>query len=141
LLVVLGAGPALAQDLSTGQPPVPHRQELKQLSIEELAGVRVTSAAKRVERLSDVAAAISVIQGDDIRRSGVTSLPEAPRLIDAMHVAQVYGPGWAISARGFNISTTNKLLVLIDGRTVYSPLFSGVFWDVQDVVLADIDRI
>src|ERR1700730_5713371 len=112
-------------------------QDLKRLTIEELADLSVTTAAKRVERMSDVAAAISVIRGDDIRRAGATSLAEALRLADAVHVAQVYGPGWAISSRGFNIATANKLLVLIDGRTVYSPLFSGVFWDVQDVVLAD----
>src|SRR4029077_6978150 len=116
-------------------------QDLKRLTIEELADINVTSAAKRVERLSDVAAAISVIRGEDIRRSGATSLAEALRLADAVDVAQVYGPGWAISKRGFNIATANKMLVLIDGRTVYSPLFSGVFWDVEDLVLADIDRI
>lgn len=116
-------------------------QDLKRLTIEELADLAVTTATKRVERLSEVAAAITVIRGDDIRRSGATSLADALRLADVLHVAQVYGPGWAISSRGFNIATANKLLVLIDGRTVYSPLFSGVFWDVQDVVLADIDRI
>jgi iron complex outermembrane receptor protein len=140
LLFVAAPSAVFAQEPNTSSP-ANQPQQLKQLSIEELAGVRVTSAAKRVERLSDVAAAITVIQGDDIRRAGVTSLPEALRLIDAMHVAAVYGPGYAITSRGFNISTTNKMLVLIDGRTVYSPLFSGVFWDVQDIVLADIDRI
>jgi iron complex outermembrane receptor protein len=116
-------------------------QNLKRLSLEELSDLEVTTTSRRVERLGDAPAAVSVIRGEDIRRAGATSLAEALRLADAVHVAQVYGPGWAISARGFNISTANKLLVMIDGRTVYSPLFSGVFWDVQDVVLADIDRI
>ena len=116
-------------------------QDLKRLTIEELADLTVTTAARRVERLSDVAAAITVIRGEDIRRAGATSLAEALRLADGLDVAQVYGPGWAISSRGFNIATANKLLVLMDGRTIYSPLFSGVFWDVQDVVLADVDRI
>jgi iron complex outermembrane receptor protein len=139
---LLAFGRLQAQE-STGVPILVEQraQDLKHLTIEELADLSVTTAAKRVERLSDVAAAISVIRGDDIRRAGATSLAEALRLADAVHVAQVYGPGWAISSRGFNIATANKLLVLIDGRTVYSPLFSGVFWDVQDVVLADIDRI
>lgn len=137
----LCGGTAAAQTADRQPPPPSPTQALKQLSIEELAELRVTSAGKRVERLSDVAAAVTVIRGEDIRRLGLTSLPEALRLADGMEVAQVYGPGWAISTRGFTISTANKLLVLVDGRTVYSPLFSGVFWDVLDVVMADIDRI
>ncbi|MEO8259416.1 MAG: TonB-dependent receptor plug domain-containing protein [Acidobacteriota bacterium] len=141
-LSVLAIDPLQAQEAGFNQSPsAQSAQDLKRLTIEELADLTVTTAAKRIERLSDVAAAISVIREEDIRRSGATSLAEALRLADGVHLAQVYGPGWAISARGFNISTANKLLVLIDGRTVYSPLFSGVFWDVQDVVLADIDRI
>ena len=141
LIASLIAGGALqAQDRDDAQPQQA-AQNLKQLTLEELADLTVTSAARRGERLSDVAAAVTVIRGEDIRRSGAVSLSEALRLADGVHVAQVYGPGWAISTRGFNISTANKLLVMIDGRTVYSPLFSGVFWDVQDVVLDDIDRI
>ncbi|MBP8273289.1 MAG: TonB-dependent receptor [Acidobacteria bacterium] len=137
----LGVAVATAQapSASSGAPSSP--QALKQLSIEDLAALRVTSAGRKVERLSDVAAAITVIRGEDIRRLGITSLPEALRLAPGMQVAQVYGPGWAISARGFNIATSNKLLVLVDGRSVYSPLFSGVFWDVLDLVFSDIDRI
>jgi len=122
-------------------PAIQNAQDLKRLTIEELADLTITTPARRAERLSETAAAVSVIRDDDIRRSGATTLAEALRLADAMHVARVYGPGWAISARGFNIATANKLLVLIDGRTVYSPLFSGVFWDKQDIALADIDRI
>src|SRR6266576_675475 len=114
---------------------------LKKLSIEQLMNVEVTSVSKRPERLAQVASAIQVITQDDIRRSGVTSLPEALRLATNLHVAQVDSRQWAISARGFNSTTANKLLVLIDGRTVYTPLYSGVFWDVQDVSLWDVDRI
>ena len=85
--------------------------------------------------------AIQVITHDDIRRSGATSIPEALRLADNLDVAQKNSHDWAISARGFNTDLGNKLLVLIDGRSVYTPLFSGVFWDVQDYLLEDIDRI
>jgi len=114
---------------------------LKKLSIEQLMNLEVTSVSKRPERLAQAASAIQVITQEDIRRSGASRLPEALRLATNLQVAQVDSRQWAISARGFNGTTANKLLVLIDGRTVYTPLFSGVFWDVQDVPLADIDRI
>jgi iron complex outermembrane receptor protein len=116
-------------------------QDLKRLSIEELAALDVTSVSRRSERLSETAAAISVIRGDDIRRSGVTTLPEAMRLADALDVARVNSSTWAISARGFNTNPANKLLVLLDGRSVYSPLSSGTFWDAQEVLLNDVDRV
>src|SRR5437016_6565876 len=103
--------------------------------------VEVTSVSKRPERLARAPSAIQVITQQDIRRSGASSLPEALRLATNLEVAQVDSRQWAISARGLNSTTANKLLVLIDGRTVYTPLFSGVFWDVQDVPLEDIDRI
>jgi iron complex outermembrane receptor protein len=120
--------------------------DLSQLSIEELANVPVTSVSKSAEPLSDAAAAIYVISHDDIRRSGATTLPEILRLAPNLEVAQVSGSGYAITARGFNGTTTangagNKLLVLIDGRTVYTPLYGGVFWDLQNVLPEDIDRI
>jgi iron complex outermembrane recepter protein len=115
--------------------------ELKKLSIEELMEIDVTSVSRRSERVSGAAAAVTVITGEDIRRSGVTSLPEALRLVDALHVARFNSGTWAISARGFNSGTANKMLVLIDGRSIYTPLFSGVFWDVQDLLLDDVDRI
>jgi iron complex outermembrane receptor protein len=115
--------------------------DLKKLSVEELMNVVVTSVSRRAEPLSHAASAIQVVTQDDIRRSGATSLPEALRLASNLQVAQVDSRQWAISARGFNSTTANKLLVLIDGRTVYTPLYSGVFWDVQDVPLTDIDRI
>ena len=116
-------------------------QDLKRLTIEELAELDITTFSRRVERISDTPAAVSVITDDDIRRSGATTLAEAMRLADAIDVVRIHGNAWAVSARGFTISTANKLLVMIDGRTVYSPLFSGTFWDAQDFVLADVDRI
>src|SRR6266566_3966145 len=116
-------------------------EALKKLSIEQLMNLQVTSVSKRPERLSQTASAIQVITQEDIRRSGASSLAEALRLAANLQVAQIDSRQWAISARGFNGTTANKLLVLIDGRTVYTPLFSGVFWDVQEVPLQDIDRI
>ena len=101
----------------------------------------VTSVAKRPEKLSEAASAIQVITGDDIRRAGSTSLPEALRLASNLEVAQVDSRQWAISARGFNNVFADKMLVLVDGRTVYTPLYAGVYWDVQDTMLADLDRI
>jgi iron complex outermembrane recepter protein len=115
--------------------------ELKRLSLEELMQIEVTSVSKRSEKLSQTASAIQVITNEQIRRSGATSIPEALRLATNLQIAQVGAHQWAITARGFNSTTANKLLVLIDGRSVYTPLFSGVFWDIQDVMLSDIDRI
>lgn len=114
---------------------------LVRLSLEELSNIDITSVSKRTERLSDAAASVFVISGEDIRRAGVRSIPDALRLAPNLHVAQATASGHAISARGFNNNAANKLLVLIDGRSVYTPLFSGVFWDVQDVMLEDVDRI
>jgi iron complex outermembrane recepter protein len=114
---------------------------LKNLSMKELMDIEVTSVSRRPEKLAETASAIQVITQDDIRRSGATRLPEALRLATNLEVDQIDSTAWAISARGFNSSLANKMLVLIDGRTVYSPLFAGVFWDVQDVLLEDIDRI
>jgi iron complex outermembrane receptor protein len=115
--------------------------ELKKLSVEELMNVEVTSVSKRAERLTEVASAIQVISQEDIRRSAATSLPEALRLASNLQVAQLNSYAWIISARGFNGVFSNKLLVMVDGRTVYSPLFAGVFWDAQSVLLEDIERI
>src|SRR5207247_76981 len=115
--------------------------DIADLSIEELSNIQITSVSKHTERLSDAPAAIFVITGDDIRRSGATRLPEALRLAPNLEVARVSASSYAISARGFNNTVANKLLVLIDGRTVYTPLFSGIFWDAQDVMLEDVERI
>jgi iron complex outermembrane receptor protein len=116
-------------------------QDIADFSLEELANIKVTSVSKRPESLSDAASSIFVITGNDIRRSGFTTLPQALRLAPNLQVAQVDARNYAVTARGFNNPFENKLLVLIDGRTVYSPLFSGVFWDAQDVVLEDVERI
>lgn len=118
--------------------------ELAELSIEELANIRVTSVSKRPERLQDAPAAVFVISAEDIRRSGADTLPEALRLAPNLHVARINAYAYSISARGLNSGSSvlsNKLLVLIDGRSVYTPLFAGVFWDAQDVLLEDIERI
>src|SRR2546422_9907756 len=136
LVFVACAGNTLAQTYAAGTPG-----ELKKLTLEQLMDVEVTSVSRRPEKLSETASAIQVITQEDIRRSGVTSLPEALRLASNLQVAQVDSRQWAISARGFTSTAANKMQVLIDGRTVYTPLFSGVFWDVQDTLLEDIDRI
>jgi len=116
-------------------------KELTDMTLEELANVVVISVSRQAERLSDAAASIFVIRAEDIRRSGARSIPEALRLAPNLQVARTSASGYAISARGFNNALGNKLLVLIDGRTVYTPLFSGVFWDQQDVMLEDVERI
>jgi iron complex outermembrane receptor protein len=115
--------------------------ELKKLSMEELMNIEVTSVSKRPEKLKEAASAIQVITAEDIRISGATNVPEALRLATNLQVAQVNSSQWAISARGFNNVLANKLLVMIDGRVVYTPMYAGVFWDVQNLVLADVDRI
>jgi iron complex outermembrane receptor protein len=130
-LVLAAPAMALATDV----------QDIADFSLEELANIKVTSVSKRPESLSDAASSIFVITGNDIRRSGATSLPEALGLAPNLQVARVDARNYAVTARGFNNPFENKLLVLVDGRTVYSPLFSGVFWDAQDVVLEDVERI
>jgi len=126
-----------AQPLQTAS----NLQDLKRLSIEELAQIDVTSVSRRSEKLSETAAAVSVITADEIFRSGLTTLPEVLRLADAIDVARVNSSTWATSLRGFTTNPANKLLVLMDGRSVYSPLTSGTFWDAEDTVLNDVDRI
>ena len=111
------------------------------LDLEDLLSLEVTSVSKKKQRLSEAAAAVFVITQEDIRRSGVTSIPEALRLAPGLDVAKLDSNKWAISSRGFNSQFANKLLVLIDGRSVYTPTYSGVYWDIQDTVLEDIDRI
>jgi iron complex outermembrane recepter protein len=116
-------------------------RELVDLSLEQLSSIVVHSVSRRDEPLARAPASIYVISGDDIRRSGATSLPEALRLAPNLIVARADANQYAISARGFNQVLANKMLVLIDGRTIYTPLFSGTFWEVQDVMLEDIERI
>lgn len=124
-----------------GALPAGANDDLTRLSLEQLMDIKITSVAKKPQRVSQSAAAVHVITSDDIRRSGATSIPELLRNVPGLNVGQVDANKWAISARGFNGLFSNKLLVLIDGRSVYTPLFSGVFWDVQDTFLDDIERI
>ncbi len=114
---------------------------LRTMTIEELLSVDVSTASRRPESLHETAAAAYVITRDAIHRSGATTIPDALRLAPGVEVAQVGAHSWAVSMRGFNGDLSNKLLVLIDGRSVYSPLFAGVFWDVQNYLMADIERI
>jgi iron complex outermembrane recepter protein len=132
---------SLSQNVCAQETVALSMRELKKLSIEELLNIEVVSVSKRLEKLSEVASAIQVITAEDIRRSGATCIPEALRLSPNLQVAQLNSHHWIISARGFNSTFANKLLVMIDGRTVYSPLFAGVFWDAQNVLLEDVDRI
>ncbi len=115
--------------------------QLLTLSIEELMQVEVTSVSRRAQKLSGTPSAIFVITQDDIRRSGVTSIPEVLRMAPGVDVARVGTDKWSISIRGFNGRFANKLQVLIDGRSVYTPLFSGVIWSQQDTMLEDVERI
>jgi len=110
-------------------------------TIEDLMNVEVTSVSSREQRISDVGAAVFVLTAEDIRRSGAVNIPDLLRLVPGVDVAQLDAHTWAISIRGFNDIYANKILVVIDGRSVYSPLTSGVNWDQQDVPVEDIERI
>jgi iron complex outermembrane receptor protein len=116
-------------------------QDLKNLSLEELSQIEVTSPSKEPVPAFRTPAAIYVITNEDIRRAGVTSIPDALRLAPGVEVAQIDGSSWSIGIRGFGTSLTRDVLVVIDGRTVYTPLFAGTNWDVQNVMMDDIDRI
>jgi iron complex outermembrane receptor protein len=116
-------------------------EELRNLSVAGLMSMEVTSASKKEQKISRVATAIFVITQQDIRDSGATNIPDMLRMVPGLDVAQINANTWAVSARGFNHQFSDKLLVLIDGRAVYTPLFGGVYWDTQDVPLEDIDRI
>lgn len=117
------------------------QQELLNLSLTELLDTEITSVAKKTQKVSASAAAISVITQEDIRHSTATNLPDLLRLATGLQVGQVNGHTWSIGARGFNEIYASKLLVLIDGRSIYMPDFAGVLWDIQDLVLEDIERI
>jgi iron complex outermembrane receptor protein len=132
MVAILLATPAWCQ-----QKPA----DISQLSIEDLMNIEVTSVSKQEQPMSKVAAAIFVIGQEQIRRSGATNIPDLLRMVPGLDVAQINANTWAISARGFNHELADKLLVLIDGRSVYTATFPGVNWDTQDVPLEDIDRI
>lgn len=116
-------------------------KDLSELSLEELSLIEITSVSKKEEPRMGAPAAIAVITGEDIRRSGVRSVPDALRMAPGLHVGRVSASSWAVSARGFSSVNSAKLLVLTDTRSIYTPLFSGVFWDSQDFLLEDVDRI
>jgi iron complex outermembrane receptor protein len=134
--LLLGAATSLAvaaPEVSTGS--------LKQLSVEELMNVEVYSASRHLEPTQTAPSAIYVLTNEDIRRSHATSVPEALRLVPGVQVGRVDGNKWAVSMRGFNSREANKLLILVDGRSIYDPLFSGMLWESQDFMMEDIDRI
>jgi iron complex outermembrane recepter protein len=133
----LASGTAAAAD--AGRPA--SSPDFSGMSLEDLVNVEISSVSKRPERLNAAAASVYVISREDIRRSGYTSIPDILRLAPNLSVARQDASQHAITARGFNTTTANKLLVLIDGRSMYTPLFSGVFWDVQDTLIEDIERI
>jgi iron complex outermembrane receptor protein len=130
---------ALLPDLA--RAGAPSDQPLTALSVEELVNLEVTTVSKKAEPRLRAAAAVYVITREEILRSGATTIPEALRLAPGVEVARLDSHTWAISIRGFNSTTANKLLVLLDGRSLYTPLYSGVFWDVQDTLLEDVERI
>ncbi|HEX9933564.1 MAG TPA: TonB-dependent receptor, partial [bacterium] len=115
--------------------------DLTELSLEELMDVRVSLVSRKPEKPSETAAAVYVLTQEDLRRSGVTNIPDALRLVPGIMVGRIDVNKWAISCRGFMDLFSNKLLVQIDGRSVYSPIFSGVFWEAQDLFFPDVDRI
>src|SRR6202035_3303831 len=121
--------------------PQQETPDLADRSLEDLMNIEVTSVSKKEQKLSRTAAAIFVITQEDIRRSGATNIPDLLRMVPGMDVAEINGSTWAVSARGFNGQFSNKLLVMIDGRIVYTPNFAGVQWDTQDLPLEDIERI
>jgi iron complex outermembrane recepter protein len=115
--------------------------DLDDMSLEQLMDIEITSVSKKEQKISEAAAAIYVITQEDIRRSGATSIADALRMAPGVNVGQILSHKWSISVRGFQEQLSSKLLVMIDGRTVYTPLFSGTYWDVQDYILEDIERI
>lgn len=134
-VLVLGTLLAAASPLAFSADP------FFDLDLKEVLNLEITSVSKKPQTVSQAAAAVFVITSDDIRRSGATSIPEVLRMAPGVQVARISSSVWAVSARGLDGRFTNKLLVLMDGRSVYTPTFSGVYWDVQDTVLADIERI
>src|ERR1035437_9331824 len=128
-------GPAVGvAQLSSGS-------DLFALSLEQLTRVEVNSVSRHDQPLFDTPAAVFVITRDDILRSGATSIPEVLRMVPGVEVAQIDANKWAVSARGFNNRFANKMLVMIDNRSVYNQLYSGVFWDQADLLLEDVERI
>ncbi len=116
-------------------------QDLDSFSLEDLMNIQVTSVSKKSQKLSDTAAATFVITGEDIKRSGVRNIPAALRMAPGVNVDQINSSLWAVSIRGFNGQYSNKLLVMVDDHSIYDPSFSGVYWQFNDLLLEDIERI
>ena len=131
----------LAALLAWSDAPLPQSDALEAMSLEELMNVKVSSVERKASPLSRSPAAVYVVTQNDIRRSGLSSIPEVLRLVPGLEVARISSHRWAISSRGFNGQYNNKLLVLLDGRSVYTPSFSGVYWDDIDTFLPDVERI
>lgn len=127
--------------LAHAKEPIPPDPEFDEILAGDLSELSVTSVSKRSQRLSDTAAAVYVITQEELRRAGIYSIPEALRMVPGINVAKVAADRWAVSARGFNNANSNKLLVLIDGRAIYTPVFSGVYWGDQSTTINDIERI
>lgn len=138
ICLLAASPPARAQTLPDDQNAA---SDLKQMSLEQLGNVEVTTVSKEPEKLLQTPAAIYVLTQQDIRRSGVTNIPDALRLVPGVEVARIDSDSWAVGIRGFGGAFSRSVLVLIDGRSVYTPLFEGVYWDVQNVMLEDVDRI
>lgn len=135
---VAGAAPRAWAQASTDQNSA---GSLKEMSLAQLGNVEVTTVSKEPEKLLQTPAAIYVLTQDDIRRAGATSIPEALRLAPGVEIARIDSDSWSVGIRGFGGAFSRSVLVLIDGRSVYTPLFEGVYWDVQNVMLQDVDRI
>ena len=130
---------ALVASLDPPRAASPPR--LKDLSLEELANIEVTTPGKAPESAFRAPAAVYVLTQDEIRRSGATNIPEALRLVPGVEVSRIDSYKWAIGIRGFATRLSKGVLVLIDGRSVYTPLFAGVYWEAQDVPLQDVERV
>ncbi len=140
MLVLAGCGTSQALTARASSPQA-EEQQLKSLSLAELGQVRITSTSKQPEEVWRTPAPVFVLTSEDIRRSGATNLPDLLRMVPGVQVSRSQSDEWAVGIRGFASNFSKGLLVMIDGRSVYTPLFEGVYWDVQDLVLADIDRI
>ena len=137
VLMLVLSGVATGATAQVG--PLP--PDLGRATLEDLMQIQITSASRKEQRVEDTPAAVFVLTQDDIRRSGVRTLPELFRLVPGVQVGQINSSNWAVSIRGFNDQFSNKLLVLIDGRSIYTRVYSGVFWEAEDLVLDDIERI
>jgi iron complex outermembrane receptor protein len=133
--ILIGLSLLLPRGLPAAAADKALSEDLTEMSLEALMNIEVTSVSKKPKKQSAAAAAVFVISNDDLRRWRVTTIPDALRRVPGLQVARIDPSKWAISSRGFNGRFANKLLVMIDGRTVYTPLFAGVYWDMQEVML------